>query len=204
MSSRWRWCACLRAWASSLVVFNSSTVTRRPRSAMRSIAFLLSSYLSSFYSTSLRGAKRRSNPVRPRRAGLLRFARNDDYSSARPTLPHAELENGKIGSFQQSARRNHDVGGGNRIFRDRHDLLAGFAARGIDPARGRDQFLQRFGGHHVEIAVDDAALERGGNAHRIGRGAAGARYGDRFQRRPDRGRAARRLCHPLGGWLCPG
>src|SRR6202041_3744403 len=158
MSSRLRWCACLRAWANSLVVFNSSTVTRRPQSAMRSIAFLLSSYLSSFYSTSLRGAKRRSNPVRPRRAGLLPFARNDAYSSARPTLPHAELEHGEIGSFQQSARRNHDIGGGNRIFGDRRELLAGFKARGIDPAGRCDQLLQRFSGDHVELAVDNAAL----------------------------------------------
>src|SRR4029077_14804860 len=133
MSSRLRWCACLRAWANSLVVFNSSIVTRRPRSAMRSIAFLLAFLFSS-------------------KTGL----------APRPTLPHAELEHGEIGSFQQSARRNHDIGGGNRILRDRHELLAGFGARGVDPAGRSDQLLQRFGGHHVELAVDDAALEHGG------------------------------------------
>src|SRR6202795_4013926 len=138
MSSKLRWCACLRAWASSLVVFSSSIVTRRPRSAMRSIAFLLAFLFSS-------------------KTGL----------APRPTLPHAELENGEVGSFQQSARRNHDIGSGNRIFGDRHELLAGFEASGIDPARRRDQLLQRFGGHDVELAVDDATLERSGELLRV-------------------------------------
>src|SRR5215469_13814313 len=41
MSSSLRWTACLRAWARSLVVFNSSTDTRRPRSARRSMVRLL-------------------------------------------------------------------------------------------------------------------------------------------------------------------
>src|SRR5262249_13296569 len=40
-SSSLRWTACLRAWARSLVVFNSSTDTRRPRSARRSMVRLL-------------------------------------------------------------------------------------------------------------------------------------------------------------------
>src|SRR6185503_10461037 len=40
-SSNLRWTACFLACASSLVVFNSSTVTRRPRSARRSIVRLL-------------------------------------------------------------------------------------------------------------------------------------------------------------------
>src|SRR5215831_8688712 len=41
MSSRLRCTACFLAWRSSCVVFSSSTETRRPRSAMRSMVLLL-------------------------------------------------------------------------------------------------------------------------------------------------------------------
>ena len=53
----------------SRVVLSSSTVTRRPRSAMRSMAFLLA------------------------------FPKFRKASAARPALPHAELEHREIGGF---------------------------------------------------------------------------------------------------------
>src|ERR1700743_2902544 len=97
-SSNFRWCACLRACASKRVVLSSSMVTRRPRSAIKSMAFLL-----------------------PNSLFLL---------ATRPALPHAEFEHGEIDGFQQTARRHHDVGRGNRARRHRHELFAGVDARG--------------------------------------------------------------------------
>src|SRR5688572_7895678 len=41
MSSNLRCCACLRACASSRLVLSSSTETRRPRSAIKSMTYLL-------------------------------------------------------------------------------------------------------------------------------------------------------------------
>src|SRR5580698_8279965 len=114
MSSRLRAAACLRAWASNWLVLSSSTVTRRPRSAIRSMAFLL---------TFLKSLKNRS--------------------ATRPALPHAELEDGEIDSFQQSSRRDHHVGGGNRILWNRSQLLAGVDACGVETAGRCQQFLQR-------------------------------------------------------------
>src|SRR5277367_3714574 len=126
-SSKLRWCACLRACANRRLVLSSSTVTRRPRSAMRSMVFLLS----------------------PHQA-LFKF---QNALAPRPILPHAELEHGEIGGFQQSARRHHDVGRGYRVLRYRREFLAGFAAGPIKPAGRRDQRLQSFGRDGIEIAV---------------------------------------------------
>ena len=52
------------------------------------------------------------------------------------------------------------------------NCLAGFDARGIDPAGRGDQLLQRLGRNGVELVVDDAALERCGKALGLGRSAA--------------------------------
>src|SRR5437016_12222195 len=100
MSSRLRWTACLRAWARSLVVFNSSTDTRRPRSARRSMVRLL---------TFPNSCGQKSNLV----------------SAAGPALPHAELEYRQIGGLQQAARGDHDIGrSGAAALRQRQYLFA--------------------------------------------------------------------------------
>src|SRR5215472_4351255 len=46
------------------------------------------------------------------------------------------------------------------MFRNRSELLAGFGARAVDAAGGGDQFLQLFRAENIELAVDNAALER--------------------------------------------
>ena len=92
-----------------------------------------------------------------------------------PALPHAELEGGEIGGAQEPACRHHHVGGGECIVRNRCELLAGLAARRIEPARGGDQRLQGLGGKYVELAVGDAALDRGADALGVGDGDLGAR-----------------------------
>ena len=91
MSSSLRCTACLRACASNRLVLSSSTVTRRPRSAMRSIASL--------------------HPNFDQRRAVL---------AARPALPHSEFEHRHIGGAQQSARGQHDAGrADHRPFLDR-------------------------------------------------------------------------------------
>ena len=57
------------------------------------------------------------------------------------------------------------------ILRHRRKFFAGFAARGIEPADGGDQRLQRVGAEHVEPAVGDAALDRRGQPLGLRRGA---------------------------------
>ena len=77
-----------------------------------------------------------SNEIHGISPGLSNSSRFE-RSASRPVLPHAEFEDGEIDGAQQSARRDHDVGGGNRIPRHRRELLAGLAARGINAGRPR-------------------------------------------------------------------
>src|SRR5258708_34565476 len=97
MSSRLRWAACLRAWARSLVVFNSSTDMRRPRSARRSMVRLLTFPKS----------------VCKFLAGEPAF----EKLVAGPALPHAKFEHCQVRGLQQAARRDHHVGGGGAATR---------------------------------------------------------------------------------------
>src|SRR5258707_428668 len=103
MSSSLRLTACLRAWASRRLVFNSSTGTRRPRSAIRSMMFLLAVQIVPWD-----GAR----------------------SASGPALPHSELEHGEIRGAQQAARRQHDAGGVDHLtFRDRCELCSALDLR---------------------------------------------------------------------------
>src|SRR5205814_2256021 len=70
------------------------------------------------------------------------------------------------------------------MFRHRGELFAGFAARAVEAARGGDQFLQLLGTEKIELAVDDTALERGGEPCGIGRCAVAGRLGGRRRIRP--------------------
>src|SRR5690349_1172316 len=65
------------------------------------------------------------------------------------------------------------------MFRHRGELLAGFAARAVEAARGGDQFLQLLRTKKIELAVDNTALERGSEPFGIRRGAVAGRLGGR-------------------------
>src|SRR5580658_2562297 len=107
MSSKPRLCACLRACARSRVVLSSSTVTRRPRSAIRSIVLLLALH-PPLRSAAERGRGTARSAVEgafyTRRRRPLHHAAHGPppplhggghiESSPRPALPHAELERG--------------------------------------------------------------------------------------------------------------
>src|SRR5438552_2420239 len=101
MSSRLRLTACFRAWRRSWLVLSSSTDTRRPRSAMRSMAFLLAYEMS-------RGRCAHWFEHDLIRKPVSTF--RDHALASRPTLPHAELEDREIGGFQEGACHRHDFG----------------------------------------------------------------------------------------------
>src|SRR5438874_9793388 len=100
MSSRLRWCACFLAWRRSWLVLSSSTETRRPRSAMRSMVFLLAYYINCLCAGARFGLSILSEVSTFR----------DHALAPRPTLPHAELEHRQIGGLQERAGHCHDVG----------------------------------------------------------------------------------------------
>ena len=87
------------------------------------------------------------------------FCAESSAFSARPALPHAEFEHGELAACNRPLAVIITSVAASRIFRHRRQLLAGLAARGVEPARGRDQRLQRFSREHVEPAVGDAALD---------------------------------------------
>src|ERR1700722_15635399 len=123
-------------------------------------------------------------------------------SSSGKTLPHAEFERAEIGGLQEAAGRDHDVGGGDRTFRNRCEVFAGLPARRIATAGGRDQPLQRVGGKKVEPAGGDAALNRLGKTSRLGRSAI-IRLGGWLRRRlggPAAACAVRRAAHCAPGY----
>src|SRR4030081_3181823 len=100
MSSKLRCTACLRACRSSCVVFSSSTDTRRPRSAIKSMVVLLNDRILVetcalvcvvAFSTENRKSTFPENALAPR-----------------PALPHAKLEDRQIGGFQEPACDCHD------------------------------------------------------------------------------------------------
>src|SRR5215467_12190292 len=98
MSSSLRLTACLRAWASRRLVFNSSTGMRRPRSAIRSMISLLD---------------------------IPNLGWDRAPSASGPALPHSEFEHCEIGGAQQAARRQHDAGRTDHLsFRDRGEFCA--------------------------------------------------------------------------------
>src|SRR5256885_13131463 len=171
MSSKLRCTACLRAWRRSWVVLSSSTDTRRPRSAMRSMVFLRSNF--SVFSFLV---MRRALP-------------------AGPTLPHAELEHREVRGAQKPTRSRHDFGRTYaRAVGDRQELGAGFALGAVALAQGRHQRLERLRGERVELARLEAALDLGGEPGGVrgsraicGRGALLGRLCHRADRRARRG-----------------
>jgi hypothetical protein len=87
--------------------------------------------------SSLRGAKRRSNPERPRRTGLLRFARNDEDKYVPAMHPHP--------SFAQNWK---DEAASARPFTEAH-------LKGGPPAQKRE--AERREAHPTVAASCDAA-----------------------------------------------
>src|SRR5215470_18871961 len=133
MSSRLRCTACLRAWRSSCVVFNSSTETRRPRSAMRSMVLLSSLFVC---------------PC---------------ASAAGPALPHAELEDREVGGLEQRAGGGHDLGRARaHLARQRQKLHAGLELGPIALAQRRHQGLEGLRRERVGTAVAQVAFNLGG------------------------------------------
>src|ERR1700704_4007622 len=140
MSSSLRLTACLRAWASRRLVFNSSTGTRRPRSAIRSMMSLL------------------ANPNLPW---------DGARSASGPALPHSELEHCEIGGPQQAARRQHDAGWTDDLpFRDRRKLCPIFDLRGVDSAKRAHQRLHRLDRQRV-IVLGELPLDFAGEPDRL-------------------------------------
>src|SRR5262245_33038258 len=149
MSSRLGCTACLRAWRSSCVVFSSSTETRRPRSAMRSMVLLSSLF-------------------------VCRCA-----SATGPALPHAELEDREVGGLEQRAGGGHDLGRARaRLARQRQKLCAGLELGAVALAQRRHQRLERLRRQGIGTPVAQVALDPGGERGRLGgSGAVGRGFG---------------------------
>src|SRR5262245_17867915 len=146
MSSSLRCTACLRAWARSLLVFNSSTETRRPRSARRSMVRLLTF----------------PNPA------CVLLAKPASALTAGPALPHAKFEYSEIGGLEQPARRDHDFGGGGATtLRKRQHLIARFDLRRVSLAHRGHERLQRLGAQVIAPAAGQRPLEFGGKPFRL-------------------------------------
>src|SRR5262249_12383900 len=132
-SSRLRCTACFLAWRSSCVVFNSSTETRRPRSAMRSMVLLSSLFVC-----------------------LL------SALAAGPALPHDELEDRKVGGLEQRAGGGHDLGRARaRLARQRQKLRPGLELGPVALAQRRHQDLEGLRRERVGTAVAQIAFNLG-------------------------------------------